>query len=157
MAPPNSLEHLQGWGIHSSSEQSVPEPHQVKNFSSTRTPKSFSTGLLSMSCSSNLYSHLELPQHKCPSLLNLIRASCLLFKHVQVPLDSIPPFCCVNCTTQLGVISKLAEGTLNPTVLVIDKDVKEHWSQEGPLGDASHHQPPSGLRAIDNNLLATAV
>lgn len=30
---------------------------------------------------------------------------------------------CVDCTTQLGVVVKLAEGTLNPIVLV-DKDVK---------------------------------
>jgi len=32
---------------------------------------------------------------------------------VQVPLDGIPSFWCVNCTTQLGVICKLAEGALN--------------------------------------------
>ena len=35
----------------------------------------------------------------------------------------------INCTTQLSIICKLAEGTLNPTVDVIDEDVKEHWSR----------------------------
>jgi len=32
---------------------------------------------------------------------------------VQVPLDGIPSFWLVNCTTQLGVICKLAEGALD--------------------------------------------
>jgi len=32
---------------------------------------------------------------------------------VQVPLDGIPSFWCVTCTTQLGVICKLPEGALN--------------------------------------------
>jgi len=30
-----------------------------------------------------------------------------LLKPVQVPQDGIPAFCCVNCTTQLGIISEL--------------------------------------------------
>jgi len=38
-----------------------------------------------------------------------------LLKLVQVPLDGIPSFWCVNCTTQLGVICKLAEGALDLT------------------------------------------
>lgn len=29
---------------------------------------------------------------------------------VKLPEDDIPSLQCVNCTTQLGVISKLAEG-----------------------------------------------
>ena len=47
-----------------------------------------------------------------------------LFEPVHVSLDGIPPFYCVSCTTQLGVISKLSEGALNPTTYVIDID----WS-----------------------------
>ena len=43
-----------------------------------------------------------------------------------VPLDGILLFYCINCTTQLGVIRKPAEGTLDPTVCGIDKDVEEH-------------------------------
>jgi len=34
----------------------------------------------------------------------------------QVPLDGIPSLWCVNRTTQLGVICKLAEGALDPAV-----------------------------------------
>ena len=30
-----------------------------------------------------------------------------LLEPTQVPLDGIPSFCCVNCTAQLGAISKL--------------------------------------------------
>ena len=36
----------------------------------------------------------------------------------------MPSFCNVNCTTQVGIINKLAEGALDPTVYVIDKDVE---------------------------------
>jgi len=35
------------------------------------------------------------------------------FEVVQVCLDGIPSFWCVICTTQLGVICKLAEGALD--------------------------------------------
>ena len=52
---------------------------------------------------------------------------CPVLKCVPVPLDGVPPFYCVGCTAQLGVISKLGEGALNPTVYVIDKDVEERW------------------------------
>ncbi|KAK4808149.1 hypothetical protein QYF61_000129 [Mycteria americana] len=50
-------------------------------------------------------------------------------KPVKVPLDGIPSLQCVDCTTQLGVVSKLAEGALNPTAPVTDKDVKRCRSQ----------------------------
>ena len=64
---------------------------------------------------------------------------------------------CVNCNTQLGVIRKPAESTLNPTVSVSDKDVGEHWSQDRPLGDTAHAWPPPGHRAMDHNSLAVTV
>lgn len=51
---------------------------------------------------------------------------CPLFNRVQVPLDDVSSFCCVNCTTQLSAVSKLAQGTLNPTAYVIDKDAEEY-------------------------------
>ena len=47
-------------------------------------------------------------------------------KPVKVPLDGIPSLKCVNCTTQCGVICKLAEGAVDPTV--IDKDFKSFFS-----------------------------
>ena len=43
---------------------------------------------------------------------------------VQVLLDSIPPLLNVNFTTHLGVICKLDECALDPTVHVAYKDVK---------------------------------
>ncbi|KAK4827796.1 hypothetical protein QYF61_021788 [Mycteria americana] len=45
-------------------------------------------------------------------------------KPVKVPLDGIPSLQHVDHTTQLGVIRRLAEGALNLTVHVPDKDVK---------------------------------
>ena len=50
-------------------------------------------------------------------------------KPVKVPLDGVPSLQHVDCSTQLGAISKVAEGALNPTVHVVDKDVKLHPSQ----------------------------
>ena len=38
------------------------------------------------------------------------------FELVQVPVDGIPSLRCVERTTQLGVVCKLAEDGLNPTV-----------------------------------------
>ncbi|KAK4820325.1 hypothetical protein QYF61_023558 [Mycteria americana] len=67
-----------------------------------------------------------------------------LLQLVQVPLDGIPSFWRVSCTTQLGVICKLAEGALNPPVCVIDEDIEQHWSQYGPLRDSTRHRSPSG-------------
>ena len=52
-----------------------------------------------------------------------------LLKPVKVPLDSISSLWCVNGTPQFGVISKLAEGALDPTVSVTDEDLKEYRSQ----------------------------
>jgi len=49
-----------------------------------------------------------------------------LLQPVQVPLGSFPSFQRIDCTAQLGVICKLAEGALNAIVYVIDKDVEEH-------------------------------
>ena len=47
----------------------------------------------------------------------------------QVPPDGIPSLQRLNHTTQLGVIGKLAEGALDPTVHVTNKDVTQGWSQ----------------------------
>lgn len=43
---------------------------------------------------------------------------------VKVILYGSPSLQCVNHTTLFGVISKPAEGALNPTVSVANKDVK---------------------------------
>ncbi|KAK4810201.1 hypothetical protein QYF61_011795 [Mycteria americana] len=67
-----------------------------------------------------------------------------LLKIVQVPLDGIPSLRRVNHTTQVGVVCRLAEGALDPSVYVIDEDIKQYWSQYGPLRDIACHQSPSG-------------
>ncbi|KAK4826033.1 hypothetical protein QYF61_003854 [Mycteria americana] len=60
-------------------------------------------------------------------------------KSVKAPLDGITSPQCVDRTTQLGVIGKLAEGALNLTVHVTSKDVKQHWSQYRPLRNVTRH------------------
>jgi len=72
----------------------------------------------------------------------------------QLPLDGFPALQCINCTTQLGVVCKLAEGSLDSIVYVIDEDVEEHLFQDLPLGDSTCNWPPSRLRTVDQKLLA---
>jgi len=54
-----------------------------------------------------------------------------LLELVQVPLDGIPSLRHVNCTTQLGVICKLAEGALDLT-----KSLKKMLNCSGPSMDS---------------------
>jgi len=63
----------------------------------------------------------------------------------------------MNCNTQLGVAYTFAEGTLDPTVNVTDKGIKEHLSQDGPLKDITCYLPPAGHRATDCSSLAVAI
>jgi len=48
-----------------------------------------------------------------------------------------------------GVTSKLAEGALNTTVHVADKNIIQHWSQYPPLRKAACHWSPLGHQATD--------
>ena len=80
-----------------------------------------------------------------------------LLQPSQVPLDGFPSFQCVDCTTQLGVIRKLAEGALDAIVCVIDKDVEEHSSQDRPLENTICDWPPPGHRVTDHNPLAATI
>jgi len=43
----------------------------------------------------------------------------LLLELVHVPLNGILSLIRINCTSHLGVICKLAEGALNPTMLLM--------------------------------------
>jgi len=72
-----------------------------------------------------------------------------LLQPVQVPLDGFPSLQCINCTTQLGVVCKLAEGSLDSIVYVIDEDVEEYQSQDQALGDITCDWPPPRHRIID--------
>jgi len=54
----------------------------------------------------------------------------LAFWAASAYLSSVVP-----TATQLNIISKVAESTLDLTVYVTDKDLEEHQSQDRPLGD----------------------
>ncbi|TRZ08094.1 hypothetical protein HGM15179_019012 [Zosterops borbonicus] len=75
-------------------------------------------------------------------------------------LESVNAICrlrCINCTTHIAVIYKLAESVLDPTVYVIDEDIKEHQFQDRARRDTICHQPPPGHRAIDHKSLAASI
>ena len=77
-----------------------------------------------------------------------------LLQPVQVPLDGLLSLQCIDCTSQLGVICKLAEGALNALICVIREDAEEHWSQDQPLRDTACDQSPPSHRIIKHNPLA---
>jgi len=60
-----------------------------------------------------------------------------LLKLVQVPLDGILSLWHVDCTAQLGVTCKLAEGALDTAAYVTDEDMKQYWSQYGTPRDST--------------------
>ncbi|KAK4832092.1 hypothetical protein QYF61_020707 [Mycteria americana] len=68
-------------------------------------------------------------------------------KPVRVPLDGTPSL--QRVPTQLGLISKPAEGALNPTVHVANEDQ--------PLRNATRHWSPLGHRAVDHNSLSATI
>ena len=86
-------------------------------------------------------------------LLNLIRFIWAHFLSLFRSLCMVLLSLLSQLHQQFFVISKLAEGTLNPTVFTVDKDVEEFQSQEGLWHDTTLDQPPPGHRAIDNNPL----
>ena len=123
----------------------------MSSFPPTRTPKLFSAGLLSTSSSPTLYSYLALPQSRC-NTLHLITSN-------AYPGPSRWSLLSTVSTAPLSLVSptNFLVGTLNPMVCAIDKGVKEHQSQDGPVWDTTHDRPPPGRRATDNNLQATTV
>jgi len=127
----------------------------MSSFLLTRTPKSFSTGLLSVS-SPSLYFYLGLLQLKCNTLqlvlLNLIKFSGAHFLSLSKSLwiTSLPSF-----VSTAPLIWNLDEGALNPTDH--HKDAEEHWTQVKLLGSITHHWLQPGQRAIDYKPLAMTV
>ncbi|KAK4807042.1 hypothetical protein QYF61_018383 [Mycteria americana] len=76
---------------------------------------------------------------------------------VQVPLQSLPTLQQINTPTQLGVVCKLTESTLDPFVQIIDKDVKQNWPQHRALGNTACDRPPTGVNSIHHHSLGPAV
>ncbi|KAK4814133.1 hypothetical protein QYF61_009052 [Mycteria americana] len=76
---------------------------------------------------------------------------------VQVPLQSLPTLQQINTPTQLGVICKLTESTLDPFVQIIDKDVKQNWPQHRALGNTACDRLPIGVNSIHHHSLGPAV
>ncbi|KAK4817336.1 hypothetical protein QYF61_010239 [Mycteria americana] len=76
---------------------------------------------------------------------------------VQVPLQSLPTLQQINTPAQLGVICKLTDGALDPFIQIIDKDVKQNWSQHRALGNTACDQPPTGVNSIHHHSLGPAI
>ena len=143
----------------------LPQPGLPATRSATRSdcPGSHPTllwmppGFSSIS-SPSLYTYLGLipdfaPWPRCKTLhfalFNLIRVHMgPPFKFITLPLDGIHSFCCINCTVQLGVMSKFAECALNPILYITDKDVKEYQYQDRLLRDTTCHLDIEPLTTI---------
>lgn len=73
-------------------------------------------------------------------LLNLSRSLWMALKE----------WMCVDCITQLGVISKSEDGALNPAIHVTNK---QHWSPYWPPRNTTHDWSTLGYGAIDHKIL----
>ncbi|KAK4818987.1 hypothetical protein QYF61_022818 [Mycteria americana] len=76
---------------------------------------------------------------------------------VHIPLQNLPTLQQINTPTQLGVICKLTEGTLDPFVQIIDKDIKQNWPQHRALGNTTCDRPPTGVNSIHHHSLGPAI
>ena len=83
---------------------------------------------------------------QCP-VFDLVEPHLVLVGPLFKPLD-FPFFFCINCITQLGVITKLFEGAFYSTVQVICEDVEGDQSQGATLIDILH---------LDKETLTTTV
>jgi len=54
---------------------------------------------------------------------------CPTLQPVQVTLNGSTAFWCIYHTYQFGVISKLAKGTFQLFIQVVDEEVKKGWAQ----------------------------
>ncbi|KAK4832371.1 hypothetical protein QYF61_022226 [Mycteria americana] len=52
-----------------------------------------------------------------------------LIQPVQIPLQSLPTLQQINTPAQFGVVCKFTEGTFNPLIQIIEKDIKQNWPQ----------------------------
>jgi len=105
----------------------------------------------------NLLLLIKKKNKKSPNnLLPSFGSQRLIFQTCQGPFGW-HPFCCFHYTMQLGVVSKLAEGALNPTVYVTDKDVEEQQSPDRVLENTSCDQPPLRCQGVEHNPLASTI
>ncbi|XP_072188321.1 uncharacterized protein [Excalfactoria chinensis] len=81
---------------------------------------------------------------------------CPALQPVQVSLNGRTAFRRVSQSSQLRVISKLAEGGHYPLIKVVDEDVEQDWTQHRPLGDTTSHRPPARHRTANDNPLHSA-
>lgn len=119
----------------------------VFSFSSIRTLKSSSAGLLSIS-SRSLMAGIALTQVQHLALWLTEPHEVLtspLLKFGQIPLDGIPSFSYVNGTGQLQIILQTCWGCSQSHCLLNDKDIRDHQdNQDTALRDSCHCWPPPG-------------
>uniref|UniRef100_A0A803XRT1 CAP-Gly domain-containing protein n=1 Tax=Meleagris gallopavo TaxID=9103 RepID=A0A803XRT1_MELGA len=73
---------------------------------------------------------------------------CPALQPVQVSLNGSTAFRRVSRSSQLRIISKLAEGGHCPLIKVIDEDVEQDRTQHRPLGDTTGHRSPARLYSV---------
>jgi len=76
---------------------------------------------------------------------------------VEVSLDSIMTLWRISSFSSFCVVCKLAEGTRFPTIQIINEDVKQDWTQYGPLGYTTSHWPATRLCDTDHHFVGPAI
>ena len=81
---------------------------------------------------------------------------CPTLQSVQVLLNAGTGFWCVSHSSQLCIISKLAEDGLCPFIQVVDEDVKQGQTQHQARGNMASYRPPTSFCEPDDNTLRSA-
>ena len=81
--------------------------------------------------------HVLIPPKVQGSTLTLVKPHqfppCLTLQSAQDLLNDITAFRCVSQSSQLCIISNLAEGGLYPFIQITDEDAEQDWTQNQPL------------------------
>ncbi|XP_052556631.1 uncharacterized protein LOC128089357 isoform X2 [Tympanuchus pallidicinctus] len=104
--------------------------------------------------------HAIIPPQMQDSTLAFVKPHLVVFcpalQPVQVSLNGSTAFRHVSQSSQLCIISKLAEGGHYPLIKVIDEDVEQDRTQHRPLGDTAGYRSPARLCTANDDPLRSA-
>ena len=104
--------------------------------------------------------HTVIPSQVKDPTLALVKSHqiplCPTLQPIQVLLNNSTAFWCVSCSSQLCIISNLAEGGLYAFTQVIGEDVKQDLTQYQSLGNTASYRPPTRFFTTDHDPSSSA-
>jgi len=123
-------------------------------FSSTKTPKAALNPFIPQLCAVWDCSNSGVFLCSWPCLT--LDSQELIFQACPVPCGWHPLLLSCQLYRLACIICRLADSAFDPTVYVINKDIQQYWSQDGPLRTTTHQRSPLGYWVIDCSSLDKA-